>query len=181
MVYPGSINLEAAILGSYSGLSNLVYRVPGSTTQITTPMRTTVLVWRQVSRLLAEPQTFFPYTPLWGNPLMSHLGTVPDPQLWPRYGVRTLRDIMPEGRLLSFGELKGRFVLPPWMYFRFLQLRHGIRAQFPGPITVEPHSVERFLTTRIIDRMLSSTSDSPARVTLGLRRHSWLGSVTYRP
>lgn len=46
-----SVNLEAAILGSYSELSNLVYREPRSTAQITALVRTMVLVWRQVLRL----------------------------------------------------------------------------------------------------------------------------------
>lgn len=42
------------------------------------------------------------------------------------------------------------------MYFMFLQLRNAVWAQFPDPVTVEPHSVERLLIFRIIDRTLSS-------------------------
>lgn len=108
-----SVNLEAAILGSYSELSNVVYRGPRSSMQITTPMRTMVGVWRQVSNHIGEPQTFSPHIPLWGNPTLPHLWTVPDPQVWARYGVRTLRDVMPEGRFLPFGALKTKFGLPP--------------------------------------------------------------------
>ena len=143
-----SVTLEAAIMGSYAGLTNLVYRGVRANNQITAPMRATVVVWGQVSRLLVEPGSFSPHIPLWGNPSLPHLRTVPDPQLWARYNITTLRDVMPEGRLLSFGVLKTKFGLPPWMFFRFLQLRHAIRAQFPDPITVEPHLVERLLTSR---------------------------------
>lgn len=63
---------------------------------------------------------------------------------------------MPGGRLLPFNELKSKFSLPPWMYFRFLQLRHALRTQFPEPVTLAPHSIERFLTACNIDRTLFS-------------------------
>lgn len=151
-----SVNLEAAILGSYSELSNIVYRGPRSTMQTTISMRTTVRVWKQVSKHIEELQTFSPHIPLWGNSSLPHLRTVPDPQVWTRHGVKTLRHVMPEGRLLPFEGLKDKFGLPPWMYFRYLQLRHALRAQFPDPIKVEPYSVERLLTSHIIDRTLSS-------------------------
>lgn len=99
---------------------------------------------------------FSPHIPLWGNASLPHLRTVPDPQVWARHGVRTLRDVMPGGRLLPFGGLRHKFGLPHWMCFRYLQLRHALRAQFPDPIKVKPHSIERLLTSRIIDITLSS-------------------------
>lgn len=63
---------------------------------------------------------------------------------------------MPDGHLLTFVEMKNSFLLPSWMYFRFLQLWHAVRAQFPAPIILEPHSVERLLIARNMDRTLSS-------------------------
>lgn len=102
------INLEAAILGSYSELSNLVYRGPRLNPHTTTPMNTTVMVWKRIS--MTWPGKFSSYTPLWGNQFLPHLRTIPDPQLWTRYGVRTLRDIMPVSHLLTFAS--------SLMYFR---------------------------------------------------------------
>lgn len=119
-------------------------------------MKTTVGVWRWVSGFPMGPRTFSPYTPLWGNPELAHLRSVPDPQIWARYGVKTLRDIMPQGHLLPFNELKNRFLLSLCMYFRFMQLRHAICAQFPDPITLASHSVEQLLTACKIEKTLSS-------------------------
>lgn len=103
-----------------------------------------------------KPRTYSPYTPLWGNPELPRLRTVPDPQIWARYRVKTLRDIMPGGRFLPFSELKSTFSLPPWMFFQFMQLQHATRAQFPELVTLSPHSVEQLLTACNIDRTLSS-------------------------
>lgn len=58
--------------------------------------------------------------------------------------------------MLSFPELREKFGLPSRMLFRYLQLRHAVRAQFPAPMVIAPHRVERFLTTRNADRILSS-------------------------
>lgn len=74
----------------------------------------------------------------------------------PCTGLRTSCHIFKEGRLLSFTELKRKYQLPPWMFFRFVQLRHAARAQFPDGIDLATHSVESLLTATDIDRTLSS-------------------------
>lgn len=50
---------------------------------------------------LNSPGQLSPAQPLWGNPVRPHLRTIPDPQLWAKYGVTTLRDIMPDGYTLK--------------------------------------------------------------------------------
>lgn len=77
-----SVNLEAAIRGSYSALSNLVFRGLRAHPEMTTPMRTTAQVWEQMSAKLNKANTISPYTPLWGNPRLRHLQSIPDPALW---------------------------------------------------------------------------------------------------
>lgn len=147
-----AVNLEAAILGSYSELSNLVYRGPNSDPRVTTPMKTTLMAWKQVTHLLSELNTISPHTLLWGNPSLPHLRSIPDPQVGARFQITKLKQIMSGGRLLPLAELKWQFNLPPWMYFRYVQLRHAIKAQFPDGMVLAVHSVESLL----IDHPLSS-------------------------
>lgn len=102
-----AVNLEAALLGSYSELINLVYRGPQSNPNITIPMKTTIFVWREVTRALSGDHHNSPHTPLWGNPSLTHLRTALDPRVWAGRGVKTLQHVMPEGQLLSSADLRG--------------------------------------------------------------------------
>lgn len=63
---------------------------------------------------------------------------------------------MPEGRLLSYNDLKHTLQLPAKMFFRYLQPRHAIQAQFPIEIHLKSHVVEHFLISSRTDRILSS-------------------------
>lgn len=42
------------------------------------------------------------------------------------------------------------------MFFRYLQLRHAVQAQFPAPLTVESDPIERLHTSSIMGKPLSS-------------------------
>lgn len=68
--------------------------------------------------------------------------TIPDPQLWAEYGIQTLGDIITADRLLSLTELRARFHLPEWMTFRYFQLHHAIRAQFPTITKLDMDPIE---------------------------------------
>lgn len=151
-----AVNLEAAILGSYSALSNLVFRGPKAQDMMTVPMCTTTRVWEQLTAKLNSPQTFSPYMPLRGNPKLPHLLMIPDPAVWAKYEMKILQHVMPEGKLLSFDEMRHTFQLPTKMYFCYLQLRHAIQAQFPSEIRLQSHMVERFLISKNVDHILSS-------------------------
>lgn len=59
-----AVTLEAAIMGSYSTLSNLVFRGERSHPGITDLMRTTVLVWHRARAHYRSPEMFCPNTPL---------------------------------------------------------------------------------------------------------------------
>lgn len=151
-----AVNLEAAVLGSYSALTNIVYRGVKACPQAMILMRTTVQVWERVTAAVKADNTVSPHTPLWGNPKLSHFRSVPDPSVWARFGVVKLQQIMPNGVIHCFRELKETFQLPSWMLFCYLQLKHASQAQFPTPISVIQHVVERFLISRGVDRVLSS-------------------------
>lgn len=110
-----AVNLEAAILGSYSEVSNLVYRGPKYSHQVTTPMKTTLMAWKQVTQFLGEVNTISPHTPIWGNPSLPHLNSIPDPQVWARFQITKLSHVISGGHILSLVELKRQFNLPPWM------------------------------------------------------------------
>lgn len=151
-----SVNLEAEILGSYSALNKLVFRGPKAHPTMTTPMRMTTRVWEQMSARLNTTNTISPYTPLWGNPRLHHLQSIPDLAVWTGYDNKTWQQIMPKGRLLSYDDLKHTFQLSLKMFFRYLQLRHAIQAQFLAEIQPRSHVVERFLISSNADRILSS-------------------------
>lgn len=42
------------------------------------------------------------------------------------------------------------------MFFRYLQLRHAVLAQFPNGVSLKSHGVESFLISKNVDRILSS-------------------------
>lgn len=77
-----AVQLEAAILGSYVAVSNLVYRGPRAHLEMTTPMRTTIRVWLQAGAVYKVDSKISPHTPLWNNPRLPHLYTLPFSQLW---------------------------------------------------------------------------------------------------
>lgn len=118
-------SLEAALLGSYAELRNLIHRGPRSNSRVTFPMTTTLKVWESVARQVGGSGIWSPETPLWGNPRLPHFRSIPDPIVWARYGVTALRDIMSQGQLITFDALKRNRDLPNHMFFRFIQLRHA--------------------------------------------------------
>lgn len=92
-----------------------------------------VPVWIAAQCRFLQVELWSPVQPLWGNPNVPHFSTIPDPHVWARFGIKTLRDIMPAGTLLTFTQLSKTHNLPGWMYFRYAQLHHAARAQFPEP------------------------------------------------
>lgn len=96
-------------------------------------------------RLFLSPNRWSPYCPLWGNPALLHFRTIPDPQLWARYGIKLLKDIVSAGALVPFQDLVGRRGLPAGMLFHYYQLQHVFRAQFPTPPDFEADVVEELL------------------------------------
>lgn len=137
--------LEAAILGSYAALSNLVYRGPKAHPATMTPMKTTIRIWQQAGAIYRAESTFSPHTPLWGNPQLNHYYQLPDPQLWASKGIVILKHILPTGSLSPLTVLRETYAVLASMTFRYYQLKHATQAQFPNPITLQMDPTERLL------------------------------------
>lgn len=71
-------------------------------------------------------------------------------------GILTVKHVMPNGKILTFQELRRTFDLPASFHFRYCQLRHALASQFPNPVTLESDSIERLLTSRVMGKALSS-------------------------
>lgn len=97
-----AVCVEAACLGSLLDLQNLVYRSMGEYAAVLGPTRVTLRVWAVVRRLFFQAARWPLVQPPWGTPKLAHFRLLLDPQVWARNGIRTLRDIMPEGILLTF-------------------------------------------------------------------------------
>lgn len=151
-----AVCLEAAMVGSLTELSNLVYRGSSACPLLPAPTVVTLRVWAMARRRFLHPNQRSPFCPLWGNPSLHHLRTVPDPQLWARYGIKLLKDVLQQGSILPFKTLMDRFSLPVWMQFRYYQLSHAIKAQFPliPNLTMDP--VEELLAQEFLDKIMST-------------------------
>uniref|UniRef100_A0A803K472 Reverse transcriptase domain-containing protein n=1 Tax=Xenopus tropicalis TaxID=8364 RepID=A0A803K472_XENTR len=149
--------LEIQIIGSQEELQNLLYRGTINSKRATQPMRTTVSVWKKALKIFPKPQPHCSqYTPLWHNPNLEQLQTIPDPKIWLCHNIKYLSDIMPQGTLLTFQELKQTFSLPNTMLFRYLQLRHAIGTQFGGQaIDTTPRNIENLTHTENLNKPLS--------------------------
>ena len=69
------------------------------------------------------------HTPLWNNSFMPELSTILDPGVWASYGILFLSQVMSGTGPKSYNRLREEFSLPPQLHFRYLQLRHALRAQ----------------------------------------------------
>lgn len=162
-----AVCLEAACLGSLQALQNLAYRGLGAHGDLPAPTVATVRVWGVARRRFFQRERWSPVQPLWGNPNLPHFRTIPDPQIWARHGIKTLRDIMPTGVLLSFAQLRRSYELPGWMYFRYIQLDHVAKVQFPNPPVLQFDPVEDLLSCSDLKKALSAlygtllNTDSP--------------------
>lgn len=76
--------------------------------------------------------------------------------MWARYGIKILRDIMPTGTLLSYPRLSRVFRLPGWMFFRYAQLCHTVRAQFPTQPLLQLDPIMELLSQEDIEKPLSA-------------------------
>lgn len=140
-----AVCLEAAIVGSLTELSNLVYRGSRMYPSLPDPTKVTLWVWGVARQRFLHPNRWSPYCPLWGNPSLPHFMMIPDLQLRARFGVRILKDVIPTGSLLSFRDLVSKHDLPEWMLFRYHQLRHATRAQFPMVPSLKANAIEELL------------------------------------
>lgn len=105
---------------------------------------------------------------------------LPDPQVWARFGIQKLRDVIPAGILLSFKELSAKFRLPCWMYFRYFQLQHAVCSQFLDPPILETDPIEDLLEQESMIKPLSTlylallSTASPKMDRFWKQRHTYI-------
>lgn len=83
---------------------------------------------------LGEAPSPHSHTPLWDNPHMLKLVSIPDHGIWGNKGVIYLSQVVANGTVKSFQTLKDNFALPNHMLFRYLQLQHALNSQFGDSI-----------------------------------------------
>lgn len=119
------------IWGHMRAYSFLLHRGSSALLSPTDSMHVTIRAWDRVKVLMkSQTDVWSPDTPLWFNPKLPHLGTIPDPIIWARVGVKQLKYIVGGKKLLNFNQLKDKHGLPNWFFFRYLQLSHAFKTQF---------------------------------------------------
>lgn len=77
----------------------------GAYEDLPAPTRAIIKIWIAARRRFSQVDRGSLVQPFWGNPNLPHFRSMPDPQVWARFGIKTLRDIMPTGILLTFSQL----------------------------------------------------------------------------
>lgn len=79
-----------------------------------------------------------PYIPLWRNPKLPELLSIPDFEFWPQKGIKYLTQLYHEGIFWSFGDLRLTLDLPHSAPYHYFQLWHACSIQFGrGEIQLE--------------------------------------------
>lgn len=95
-------------------------------------MLTTLRAWRMGLNVGKHNQSeISPNTPLWLNPDLPHFNKLTDPQVWTKYGIKLISQVVSQASLLSFSQLSSLYNLPKHYQFRYFQLMHAFAAQFP--------------------------------------------------
>lgn len=96
-------------------------------------------VWRALKPI--DYKDLLDVLPLWDNALLPSLEYLEGVDVWKKSGVFTLKDLYKEGTLMSFTELQEKHGIARTHFFRYLQMRHALRAQFQklkGSISTYP-------------------------------------------
>lgn len=84
------------------------------------------------------------------------MSSVQDTQVWAARGIVGLKHLVMGHQLHTFPELKAKYNLPNWIFFRFLQVRHAFQHQFSSGVTLESDPVERLLSSKVLIGPLSA-------------------------
>lgn len=94
--------------------------------------RLALQIWKH-SKSITHFNDIIADMPLWHNPGLSELLLLPDTQVWRSCGVTKLEHLYNDDVFASFEQLQTKCELPRSYFFRYLQLRHALSAQFPAP------------------------------------------------
>lgn len=123
--------LEATVVGSWETLQLLIHRGPRALHPLTPSMHTTLRAWRIGLNIGKHKHSeLSPNAPLWSNPNLPHFLKLTDPQLWTKYGIKLISQVVSQTSLLSFDQLSSMYNVPKHYQFRYFQLAHAFAAQF---------------------------------------------------
>lgn len=136
-------------------------------------------IWDMGSARLNMPATH-EFIPLWHNTALFY--SIPDCDMWGSRGIFYLSHIVSDGTLKSFDRLKSEFALPNQMYFRYLQLHHAYRAQFPANSTPLANNslfeaIKCLDPEKLISQFYSMLSLPQATVTAYVLKNRWEGEL----
>lgn len=132
----------------------MIYRVCLAYADLLLPTRMSLRVWG-VARLSNDPIGLL-LPRCGGNPCLLQFRSIPDPQVWDRYGIKTIGGVFLAGALCTFQDLKASFNVPGWINFRCMQLRHAAQAQFPSPPNLSMDPIEKLLAQESLTKSLST-------------------------
>lgn len=99
-----------------------------------------------------------PGAPLWNNPTLPHFLKLPDPVAWTRFSIKLVKDITSDFTLHFFDHFVSHHNVPPSHLFRYLQLYHAFRSQFPpGGAQLVSLDLERVLSFECSDKPTSTS------------------------
>lgn len=125
-----STTTEGAIAASME-TRHIIYRDKVPNRPGTSMLATSLSIFRYITtKISRHTWSASPNNPLWFNPTLQELYSLPDTKHWYFRGVKYLCHLYNKQGFKSFYQLRLDFDLPRSYLFYYYQLRHAIRAQF---------------------------------------------------
>lgn len=87
--------------------------------------------WTKVKKIMGYVD-FSEFSPLWDNSKLNEVKIMGKIEEWDRQGIHFLSQLYKAGSLKTFQELVIEFAIPNRSFYRYLQVRHALDAQFNG-------------------------------------------------
>lgn len=115
-------------------------------------LKNTLMIWHEAHTFLNDTPKLSCFAPIWGNekftPGRHDMGF----RHWMERGIRQIKDLYAGGTLMSFIQLKDKFMLPGKHYFKYLQLRSFIYSQTESTSELSLSTIEQLLVKHLQDR-----------------------------
>ena len=123
------------------------------------PTKVTVKIWHEATKALGWANKLTLDTPLWDSKVLGNLITQQGFKNWDLLGISQVRDMMSNGKVKKWEELKQEYQLAPAEIFRFLQIRNALTKILPKDIKIEETSPleSRLLGDPMLKKAVSMT------------------------
>lgn len=111
-----------------------------TTPPLTGPTRQAVEVWKIATKDLGWAGRITRATPLWYKDCLGKLGYLKGFDKWDLIGISRVGDLWHQGDIRTFQQLQEDYELSPREHFRYLQVKHALRAAIPRRETPPAHS-----------------------------------------